>query len=82
MDDLFWAMANELSLDTSAPFESTDEDEDHTYQTLFWDQGEGEGIVINPRSILRMCIKKAEAVSVDPQLQSKAQSHQYYDAWV
>lgn len=32
--DSFWTMANLLSLDAAAPFESTEEDENHAYQTL------------------------------------------------
>lgn len=32
--DLFWAMANELSLDVAIPFESVDKEEEYMHQTL------------------------------------------------
>lgn len=46
--DLFCAMAIVMSLDATPPLESTEEDKDQAYQTLFGDHREGEGIVINP----------------------------------
>lgn len=48
--DLFCIMATALPLDAAARFESMEEDEDHTYQNLFWDHHEGEGVVIRDLS--------------------------------
>lgn len=44
------------------PFDSIEGDEDDVYQSLFDDDREGEGVLIDTRSILRMCLKKARVV--------------------
>lgn len=36
-------------------------DKKDVYQSLFEDNNEGEGVFINPCSILRMCVQKAKA---------------------
>lgn len=46
-----------LSLDFATPFESMEEDY-HAYQTLFGDHPKGEGIAINPRSVLGYILRK------------------------
>lgn len=45
-----------------APFESVKGYENDVYQTLFKEDLEGEGVLTNPRFILRMPVEKAEAV--------------------
>lgn len=74
-------MANEMH-EAGIPFESMDEDKHHDYQTLFGDHPEGEGIIVDPRSILRMRIEKVEVPWSDLRFETKAQSHRSYDAWV
>lgn len=49
---------------------------------MFGYHTEGEGANISPRSILTMRIKKVELPWMDLRFELKAQSHQYYDAWV
>lgn len=75
--DSFWVMDDERPLETTILLESVDEEE-HVYQTLFEDHPEGEGIIVDPRPILRMRIERAKCrLSFD----SKAQTHRSYDAW-
>lgn len=58
----FRSVVNELPLGAVASFESAERDEEDAYQNLFKGNNEGEGVFINPLSILRMPIEKAEAV--------------------
>lgn len=66
---------NSLNLCTS-PFSHL------THQTVFMDQSQGEGVVINPRSILRMRIQRNEAVGTDLRFESNAQNTESYHNWV
>lgn len=52
-------MVDEIMLDAVAPFESVDDDEHHIYQTIFKDS-EGKGIIVDPRSVMRMRIERVE----------------------
>lgn len=58
MEDSLGTMVNALPLDVAAPFESTEGDKDHVYQTLFRDQHKSEGVFNHPSSNLRMNVKK------------------------
>lgn len=75
-------MENALPLDVATPFKSMEEDENHTYQALFGDRHNGERVVINPRSMLRMRVKQAEIAWTEFRFESKVQSHQSYNVWV
>lgn len=48
-----------MPLGATIPLESIDEDEHQNYQTLFEDHPEGEGNVVDPWTILRMRVKRA-----------------------
>lgn len=53
----------------------------HTYQIVLEDHGHGEGTIMNPRTILRMRVKRKEVAWLELQFESKAQSHQSYSDW-
>lgn len=55
-----WIMADEMPSRIAIPFESVDVEEPQIYQTLFEYHPGGEGIIVDPRSILRISIKRAE----------------------
>lgn len=55
-----WEAINKLPLSTPQSFEDTKEDENHQYLTLLNDHPEGEDVLIIPRSILRIRVKKGE----------------------
>lgn len=47
-------MVDEMPPGASIHFESTDEEDHHCISNLFDDQPDGMGLVVNPRSMLRM----------------------------
>lgn len=53
MKAAFWDMAEELSLGASISFESTDEEDNQRYQTLFDDHPEGMGVLVSPWLLLQ-----------------------------
>lgn len=70
VDYSFWHVVNELSLGATAPFEIIGQDEEEVYPTLFEDN-EGEGVLINPWSIMRMRMQKAETTWTEIRFESK-----------
>lgn len=75
--DSFWSTVGELALGVTAPFESVRGDNKEVNKTLFKDSNEGEGVLISPRSILRMSMEKAEAAwtKKSSRVQVTEQSH-------
>lgn len=65
-------MVNELPLGPVAPFESIEGDGKEVHQTLLEDKNDGEGVLINPRSIQRMRVEKAEATRTEISSESKS----------
>lgn len=51
-------------------------------QTLFENDREGEGVFINPQSILTMHMEKAEDAWSELRSESKAKNHHFYEAFV
>lgn len=68
------AIVNTSPLDADASFESREGDEFHIHQTLFEDHRKGKDVLLNPRSILRMCLEKAKAAYSKLRFESKAKS--------
>lgn len=58
--DSFWVMADEKPLGIAMSFERVDEDKHHVYQALFEDHLRGEGIIVDPRLILRMRLRRQQ----------------------
>lgn len=56
--------------------------DDEPYQILFRDKNGGDCVLINPQSLLRMGVEKAEAACLVICFESKSGSSQSYDAWV
>lgn len=53
-------MVDKIQLGAVIPFESVDGEEYRVCQTLFEDHPEGDGIIVDPRSIMRMKIASVE----------------------
>lgn len=72
--DSFWVMTDEMPLGATIPLESMDEDEHQVYKTLFEDPPKGgEGIAVNPLSILRIMIVRVEVSRSHLHFESKTQ---------
>lgn len=81
MKDHFWEGTDKLPLSTPPPCEDTEDDKNHEYLSLFDKHTKGEGLLIAPRSILRMRVKKGELPWADLRFESKTQSNQPFNAW-
>lgn len=84
--DNFW---DRETVSGASPFERVEGDDDgntllsqSSLHTMFVDHSQGEGITINPHSILRMRIQRNEAASMDLRFKSKAQSTETYRKWM
>lgn len=50
--------------------------------TPFLDHKDGEGIVLNPRSILRMRVERTKVPLAELRFESKSQTNKSFDNWV
>lgn len=77
--DLFWKLANDNQTEAQIPLEQSShsygESATPEYKTLFMDHKEGEGIFVNPRSILRMRRERVEVAWTELRLETKSQSN-------
>lgn len=55
-------MTDEMPMGASIPFYSTNEDDNHRYQTLFDDHPKGAVVSASPHLLLRMRIEKGEVL--------------------
>lgn len=58
--DAFLDIADDLTLGASIPFESTHKEDNHKCQTMLDDPPEGMGVLVSPRSLLRIRKKEGE----------------------
>lgn len=52
------------------------------FKTLFNDSTDGEGVIVPPRSVLRMCIEKEEMPFCAINFLSKNNHHKKFNSWV
>lgn len=82
--DSFWENLAKGFTEAGTPFEdgsSTSTGDSDGYQTLFSDNVEGKGLVIPPRSILRMRVNKEEMPLSEVCFISKTHQHEKFKEW-
>lgn len=83
-DDTFWDNVAKGFTEAGTPFEdrsSNSSVETDGYQTLYPDNNEGKGVVISPRSILRMRVEKEEMPYCAMHFMSMTHQHEKFEAW-
>lgn len=76
MKDKFWKIADEDRTEAQPPFKQSSDSSrkniSSAQRTPFMDHKEGDGIFINPRSILRMRIEMAEVPWTELKFKTKS----------
>lgn len=83
--DYFWAQVEKNRTEADVPFEhfsvSSGSAALRDHQTPFMDHKEGEGIIIHPRSVLRMRVEKGEVCWSDIDFEAKSQTNASFGKW-
>lgn len=77
----FLKVEDKLSLSAPRPIKRANEEDNHHYLMPFDDHPEEDGILTNPRSIMKMRVEKGELPWADLRIQIQNLSNQLFNTW-